>query len=223
MATGATMEAALHATRRAGPRRLVLAVPVAPPDTIERLRSEVDEVVCLMMPAYLGAIGSFHRDFHQLDDAEVIRLLEDYRLVTLTGSGGTGKTRLSQRAAEEVFERFPDGAWLVELAPLADPEKIPQLIAATLGLHDSRSRGHLRWIAAEDLNRDRPLLLGIFGVFERAIDAAHEPLRADHLGDDQPAAAAPLDQAAKGGIGHPRHRRERKGGSEIDGADFHTW
>jgi len=76
IATGATMEAALHATRRAGPKHLVLAVPVAPPDTIERLQREVDEVVCLMTPAYLGAIGSFYRDFRQLDDDEVIRLLQ---------------------------------------------------------------------------------------------------------------------------------------------------
>jgi putative phosphoribosyl transferase len=77
IATGATMEAALHATRRAGPRRLVLAVPVAPPDTIERLRPEVDEVVCLLVPAFLGAIGSFYRDFRQLRDEDVIGLLED--------------------------------------------------------------------------------------------------------------------------------------------------
>jgi putative phosphoribosyl transferase len=76
IATGATMEAALRATRNGRPRRLVLAVPVAPPDTIERLRGEVDEVVCLMMPAFLGAIGSFYRDFRQLDDDEVVRLLE---------------------------------------------------------------------------------------------------------------------------------------------------
>jgi putative phosphoribosyl transferase len=76
IATGATMEAALHATRRAGPRRLVLAVPVAPPDTIERLRPQVDEVVCVMVPAFLGAIGSFYRDFRQLRDEDVIGLLE---------------------------------------------------------------------------------------------------------------------------------------------------
>ena len=74
IATGATMEAALLATRRAGPKRLVLAVPVAPPDTLERLRPEVDEVVCLMVPAFLGAIGSFYRDFRQLEDDEVIDL-----------------------------------------------------------------------------------------------------------------------------------------------------
>ena len=79
IATGATMEAALLATRRAGPKRLVLAVPVAPPDTLERLRPEVDEVVCLMVPAFLGAIGSFYRDFRQLEDDEVIDLLQQAR------------------------------------------------------------------------------------------------------------------------------------------------
>jgi putative phosphoribosyl transferase len=79
IATGATMEAALRATRRSRPRRLVLAVPVAAPDTIERLRPEVDEVVCLLTPASLGAIGSFYRDFRQLDDEEVIALLERAR------------------------------------------------------------------------------------------------------------------------------------------------
>ncbi|MGH6944641.1 MAG: phosphoribosyltransferase [Geminicoccaceae bacterium] len=75
IATGATMEAALRAVRRKAPKRLVLAVPVAPPDTIERLRPEVDEVVCLAMPERFGAIGSFYGDFRQLDDDEVIRLL----------------------------------------------------------------------------------------------------------------------------------------------------
>lgn len=76
IATGATMEAALHATRRARPKRLVMAVPVAPPDTLERLRAETDEIVCLQSPAWFGAIGSFYADFHQLSDDEVVALLE---------------------------------------------------------------------------------------------------------------------------------------------------
>jgi putative phosphoribosyl transferase len=75
IATGATMEAALHATRRANPKRLVLAVPVAPPDTIERLRSQVEEVVCLATPRLFGAIGAFYGDFRQLTDEEVVGLL----------------------------------------------------------------------------------------------------------------------------------------------------
>ena len=51
--------------------------------------------------------------------AEITRLLKETRLVTLIGPGGTGKTRLSMQAAAEVLDDFPDGVWLVELAPLA--------------------------------------------------------------------------------------------------------
>jgi predicted phosphoribosyltransferase len=69
------MEAALHATRRADPKRLILATPVAPPDTLERLRPQVDEVVCLATPRLFGAIGVFYDDFRQLSDDEVIDLL----------------------------------------------------------------------------------------------------------------------------------------------------
>jgi putative phosphoribosyl transferase len=76
IATGATMEAALEAARRAEPKRLVLAVPVAPRDTIERLRPFADEVVCLATPRLFGAIGAFYADFRQLDDQQVIDLLE---------------------------------------------------------------------------------------------------------------------------------------------------
>ena len=69
------MEAALHATRRANPKRLVLAAPVASPDTIERLRAQADEVVCLATPRLFDAIGSFYDDFRQLSDEEVVDLL----------------------------------------------------------------------------------------------------------------------------------------------------
>ena len=75
IATGATMEAALHATHRADPKRLVLAVPIAPPDTLERLRPQVDEVACLATPRRFGAIGAFYADFRQLTDEEVVGLL----------------------------------------------------------------------------------------------------------------------------------------------------
>ncbi|GAA4254511.1 phosphoribosyltransferase [Azospirillum formosense] len=75
IATGATMLAALRSVRRANPKRLVLAVPVAPPDVLAELRAEADEVVCLQTPHPFGAIGAFYEDFHQLDDAEVVHLL----------------------------------------------------------------------------------------------------------------------------------------------------
>jgi putative phosphoribosyl transferase len=77
IATGATMLAALRATRRRNPARLVLAVPVAPGDTLRRLRQEVDETVCLDTPADFFAVGQFYRQFPQLQDAEVIALLDE--------------------------------------------------------------------------------------------------------------------------------------------------
>jgi putative phosphoribosyl transferase len=76
IATGATMRAALAAVRRARPARLILAVPVAPPDTVAALRPEVDEVVCLETPEPFWAIGAFYADFSQTSDEEVIDLLK---------------------------------------------------------------------------------------------------------------------------------------------------
>jgi putative phosphoribosyl transferase len=76
IATGATVRAALHAVRRAGPARLVLAVPVAPPDTIASLRDDADEIVCLATPDLFWAISMFYSSFPQVADNEVSRLME---------------------------------------------------------------------------------------------------------------------------------------------------
>ena len=65
---------------------------------------------------------------------EVSQLVRDHRLVTLTGSGGTGKTRLALKAAEGLLEHFPDGVFLVELAPLSDPTFVPPACVQTLEL-----------------------------------------------------------------------------------------
>lgn len=75
LATGTTARAALRALRSRGPRRVILAVPVAPPDTIADLQNEADEIVCLEQPVPFYAIGVFYRDFHQLEDEEVVRLM----------------------------------------------------------------------------------------------------------------------------------------------------
>jgi putative phosphoribosyl transferase len=75
IATGATMRVALQAVRRRNPAHLVLAVPVAPPETLAEFRKEADEAVCLETPCMLGAIGLYYRDFHQMSDAEVTDLL----------------------------------------------------------------------------------------------------------------------------------------------------
>jgi putative phosphoribosyl transferase len=77
LATGATMRAALHALKRKLPERLIVAVPVAPSDTIAKLRREADDVVCLAEPEPFGAIGLFYSDFRQLDDEDVVALLAE--------------------------------------------------------------------------------------------------------------------------------------------------
>jgi putative phosphoribosyl transferase len=76
IATGSTTRAALRAIRQAGPFRLILAVPVAPPQTLARLRQDADEVVCPLSPEEFRAVGEFYEDFTQTSDAEVIELLE---------------------------------------------------------------------------------------------------------------------------------------------------
>jgi predicted ATPase len=70
----------------------------------------------------------------------VIDLLTQNRLVTLTGSGGVGKTRLTLRIAETLLSDYPDGAWLVELAPVTDPQMVIQATAAALGLRSMGSQ-----------------------------------------------------------------------------------
>lgn len=76
IATGATARAALHAIRRARPAHLVLAAPVAPPDTVENLRGDADEIICIARPALFGAISVFYDRFPQLADSEVSALME---------------------------------------------------------------------------------------------------------------------------------------------------
>src|SRR5207247_10403754 len=66
--------------------------------------------------------------------AEVKQLLSATRLLTLTGSGGCGKTRLSLQVAADLLEAYADGVWLVELAALGDPALVPQTVAAALGV-----------------------------------------------------------------------------------------
>ena len=76
VATGTTMRAALKALRRRQPAGLVLAVPVAPRETIDALRPDVDQIVCLAEPDPFYAIGAHYRDFHQVSDEEVLTALD---------------------------------------------------------------------------------------------------------------------------------------------------
>jgi predicted ATPase len=79
------------------------------------------------LTSFVGRVGAVD---------EVAGLLDDYRLVTVTGPGGVGKTRLGGEVARRVAGRFADGVWLVELAAVTDPARVPSAVAAALGIRE---------------------------------------------------------------------------------------
>lgn len=81
IATGGTMRAALRGLHKAGARRVILGVPVAPADTLEALRDEADEITCLASPEPFYAVGPHYRNFAQTSDGEVIALLNEVRRI----------------------------------------------------------------------------------------------------------------------------------------------
>lgn len=89
--------------------------------------------------------------------AEIKELLERVRLVTLTGIGGVGKTRLAIRAARDVKPAFADGVWLAELSPLQDPDLLPHTIAAAIGVEDQTTRPMVDVLA--DFLADKEMLV----------------------------------------------------------------
>jgi predicted ATPase/class 3 adenylate cyclase len=100
-------------------------------------------------------LTSFIGREHEL--SEIKQLLTTTHLLTLTGPGGTGKTRLSLQLAAEVLEEYPNGVWLIELAPLADPTLVTQTVATTLGVRAVPGRTLLE--ALTDYLRAKQLLL----------------------------------------------------------------
>ncbi len=89
---------------------------------------------------------------------EIKRLIRETPLLTLLGPGGTGKTRLMLQTAEELIEDYPDGLWLVELAPLTDPSLIPERVSAALNIEEQPGRRLLDTLV-ENLRRKEILLL----------------------------------------------------------------
>ena len=92
------------------------------------------------------------------EQKEIIDLIANNRLVTLTGAGGIGKTRLSVQVASGLLNDFPNGIWLIELAPLSDPTLVPQAMVSTLGLIDQAGRSALN-VLTDFLQSKRVLLL----------------------------------------------------------------
>ncbi|GAB4588547.1 phosphoribosyltransferase [Nocardia sp. IFM 10818] len=79
MATGATVAVACEIARLHEPRRVVVAVPVSSAEALHRIRAVADEVICPLVPRFLGGVGGAYNDFHQLSDDEVVDLLTESR------------------------------------------------------------------------------------------------------------------------------------------------
>ena len=115
-----------------------------------------------MLTSFVGRAGAVR---------DLAGLLEEYRLVTVTGPGGSGKTRLADQVARAVAGRFADGVWLAELAPAADPAQVAGVVAAALGVREQPGVA-----AAEALVRvlARRQLLLVLDNCEHLISAAAE-------------------------------------------------
>ncbi|MDX5435567.1 MAG: phosphoribosyltransferase [Pontibacter sp.] len=77
IATGKTLEATVKLVKTEHPKKIVIAVPVAPPEAVRRFKQMVDEVVCLLTPPFFQAVGQFYEEFYQTSDEEVIQLLQE--------------------------------------------------------------------------------------------------------------------------------------------------
>lgn len=146
------------------------------------------QVVVRDLPAEFPPLNTADRVRHNLPaettsfigrNQEIIDIrdaLDKYRLVTLTGSGGTGKTRLSLQIAEHLLGSFTDGVWFVELAPLTNPELIPQTILSVMGIAEEQGKTTLQSLT--DGIRGKKILL-LLDNCEHIIEACAK--LADHL------------------------------------------
>jgi predicted ATPase/Tfp pilus assembly protein PilF len=132
-----------------------LPAELPPPRTLERFRHNLPQ----QWTSFIG---------RERELAEITRLLGEQRLVTLTGAGGCGKTRLALQVAADRVDAYPDGAWLVELAALADLGLVPQAVATALGLREEPGRPLTATLL--DYLRTRELLL-LLDNCEHLVDA----------------------------------------------------
>ena len=103
----------------------------------------------------------------EIDDVK--GLIKTNRLITLIGSGGTGKTRLSLQVAADLLDSFPDDVWFVEFAPLSDPARVQQTVIATVGLREGMEKASPTLL--NDYLREKKTLL-IFDNCEHVVDAS---------------------------------------------------
>jgi putative phosphoribosyl transferase len=190
IATGATARAACEVARAQGAEHIVLAVPVAPPDTVRSLSRVTDEVVVVEQPAWLSSIGQWYDDFRQTSDEEVVALLdeaaarqvatEDVRIksggVELPGSltvpaaaagivvfaHGSGSSRLSPRNVQvaEALQAMGLGTLLFDL--LTEDEAADRQNVFDIELLAGRMVGAIGWTRSHYVTGD--LAVGLFGA-----------------------------------------------------------
>lgn len=170
LATGVTAEAALRAIRGRGPHRLVLAVPVCPPDTAHRLATVADDVICVESPAGLDAVGAWYDDFAQTTDDEVLDLLASAR----------DHTAATSPADPEITVAIPGGELHADLAVPDSPCGVVLFAHGSgSGRHSPRNRG----VAAELQRRGMAtMLMDLLTDAEEREDAVTAGFRFDiHL------------------------------------------
>jgi predicted phosphoribosyltransferase/dienelactone hydrolase len=147
LATGGTARAALRAVRARGPRRLLLAVPVGAPQTVAALSTEADQVVCLLAPRSLWAVGAWYEDFSQTPDAEIVEIL----------AGASADPPPRRRSAHEVQIPVEYGAQIAgDLELLERPRG---LVVFAHGSGSSRHSPRNRQVAADLHERGLATLL----------------------------------------------------------------
>ena len=106
---------------------------------------------------------------------EIEAAVRAHRLVTLTGVGGVGKTRLATEVAARLADEFPDGVWVFELAAVTDPAAVPDAVAAVLGITEQPGKSVSESVAVAFEGRSRLL---VFDNCEHVLDAAAEMIEA---------------------------------------------
>jgi AAA domain len=137
------------------------ADPVSP---VTRVRNQPSSPQSLHHPLTVGDAGPHHLPIlltgfvgREREAAEVTQMLGSTRLLTLSGTGGVGKTRLALEVAAGLFDEYPDGVRVVELAALTDPVLVPQVVAASLDVREEAGRPMLETLT--DALRGKRLLI----------------------------------------------------------------
>lgn len=173
IATGATMRAVLRAIRKRAPKRLVLATPVASASTLDALREEADDVLCLSPEPYLGAIGEFYVDFTQVTDEEVVDLLDRAAKHSISSRAVRAAPR-----SDRPIQITVDGATLQGV--LWVPRPASGIVVFAHGSGSSRHSVRNRYVAEELYGAGfATLLFDLLTMEEAAEDDVSRELRFD--------------------------------------------